>query len=122
MEISKIKKLVLDRSVPVTNNPDILKWLVDCQLSSYKSGRKNLSKNLINELTDLFGDPNRSIRLEFMTKVWVLQYGDLVFNVFSAKTKGTSIEICGYDYEEVRIGIKSVEIIRFLEDLHSLIN
>ncbi len=121
-DINKVKRIVIDGSVPVNNNPNILKWLVDCQTNSYRNGEKNLSQNLTNELEDLFGSSNKSLRLEFMTKVWILEYNGLVFNVFTAKGKGTSIEVCGYDYEDIRTGTKEADIINFLEELHRLIN
>lgn len=120
--INKVKKIVIDNSVPVNNNPNILKWLVDCQTHSYVNGQKNLSKNLSDELENIFGPSNKSLRLEFRTKVWVLEYNGLTFNVFTSKGKGTSIEICGFDYDDIRTGEKEFEIIRFLEELHKLIN
>jgi hypothetical protein len=123
MSIKKVKKIVIDHgSVPVSNNPNILKWLVDCQTHSYLNGQKNLSKNLLDELENIFGPSNKSLRLEFATKVWVLEYNGLTFNVFTAKGKGTSIEICGFDYDDIRTGSREFEIISFLEELHRLIN
>jgi hypothetical protein len=111
-----------DNSCPVTNNLNVLKWLIDCQIKSYQNKKKNLSKNLLTELKDLFGNSNTSLKLEFFTKVWILKYNELTFNVFTAKGKGTSIEIVGYDYEDIRNGEKETEIIKFLEELYSLIN
>lgn len=120
--INKVKRIVLEDSVPITNNPNILKWFVDCQINSYHNNQKNLSQNLLKELEGIFGNPNKSLRLEFMTKVWILEYNGLIFNVFTAKGKGTSVEICGCDYDDIRIGINEKEIIEFLEELHRLIN
>lgn len=120
--ISKAKRIILDEAVPVSNNPKILKWMVDCQTTSYQNRQKNLAQNLLIELETIFGPSNKSLRLEFMTKVWVLEYNGLTFNVYTAKGKGTSIEICGYDYEDIRLGTKEKEIIKFLEELHNLIN
>lgn len=57
-----------------------------------------------------------------MTKVWILEYNGLIFNIFTSKGKGTSVEICGYDYDDIRTGINEKEIIEFLEELHRLIN
>jgi hypothetical protein len=122
MKITQIKRNIIDYSVPVVNNPIILKWIVDCQTNSYLNKEKNLSSNLLIELESLFGSSNKVLRLEFMTKVWVLEYNGLVFNIFTAKKKGTSIEICGVNYEDVRIGGNETEIINFLEELHKLIN
>ena len=120
--INKVNRIVLKDSVPVTNNPNILKWLVDCQTNSYRNNHKNLSQNLLKELEEIFGSSNKSLRLEFMTKVWILEYNGLIFNIFTAKGKGTSVEVCGYDYDDIRTGTNEKEIIEFLEELHKLIN
>jgi len=120
--INKVKRIIVDNSVPITNNPNILKWLVDCQTNSYRNNQKNLSQNLLKELEETFGSSNKSLRLEFMTKVWILEYNGLIFNVFTAKGKGTSIEICDFDYEDIRTGTNEEEIIKFLDELHRLIN
>src|ERR1022692_4831398 len=76
-------------STPIVNNPIILKWIVNNQIKSYEESKKNLLQNLVTEMTELFGDPNRTLRLEFMTKLWILKYKGLIFNVFTAKGKGT---------------------------------
>lgn len=121
--INKVNtKIILEKSIPIENNPNILKWLVNLQTNSYKNKQKNLSQSLLNELSHLFGNCNKSLRLEFITKVWVLKYNNLIFNVFTAKNKGTSIEIIDYKHEEIRTGTKVNEIIEFLEELHKLIN
>jgi hypothetical protein len=107
-------------SIPVQNNPQILKWLCDNQTKSYQNKEKNLLQNLIPELTELFGNPNKTLRLE--SKLWILKYNDLTFNVFTAKGKGTSIEVCDYSHDDINSGVKQTEIIQFLEELHRLIN
>ena len=121
-QINKVKKIVLENSVPITNNPKILKWLINCQTNSYFNNHKNLSQNLLKELEEIFGSSNKSLRLEFMTKVWILEYNKLIFNVFTSKGKGTSVEICGYDYNDIQIGTNEKKIIKFLEELYRLIN
>ena len=65
--IEKVDRIFLKDSTPVANNPNILKWLVDCQINSYQNNKKNLSQNLLKELELNFGKPNKSLRLEFMT-------------------------------------------------------
>ena len=121
-QINQVKRIVLEYSIPVTNNRNILKWFVDCQTTSYRNKQKNLTRNLLKELEELFGKSNKSLRLEFMTKVWILEYNGLIFNVFTANGKGTSVEICGYNYEDMETGTNEKEIIAFLEELHRLIN
>src|ERR1035437_3516129 len=88
-------------SVPVQNSREILRWICDNQTKSYQNKEKNLSQNLISELTELFGNPNKTLRLEFMTKLWILKYNDIIFNVFTARNKGTSIEVCGYSHDDI---------------------
>jgi len=122
MEITKTNSIILKTSVPVSNNPRILKWIVDSQTNSYLNKQKSLSQNLLVDLEKIFGPSNKSLRLEFMTKVWVLECNGLIFNVFTSKGKGTSIEICGYTHDEIRLGEKESEIIEFLEELHKIIN
>lgn len=89
--IIKITKLITDSSVPVMNNPRISQWLCDNSVKAYEQKKKNLMHNLINELTALFGKQNKTLGLEFFTRLWGLKYKDLTFNVYTAKGKGTSI-------------------------------
>lgn len=93
-KITQTKGILLKSSVPVTNNIDIMRHIIDIQTESYKTDKKNLTSNLINELTKIFGDSNKRLRLEFSTKVWYLNFNGLDFNVFTAKGKGTWIEVC----------------------------
>lgn len=121
-KITQTKGILLKSSVPVTNNIDIMRHIIDIQTESYKTDKKNLTSNLINELTKIFGDPNKRLRLEFSTKVWCLNFNGLDFNVFTAKGKGTGIEVCDLSYEDVRNGLKKEEIIEFLDELYKIIN
>jgi hypothetical protein len=120
--ITKINKIIIPTSSPITNNPNILGWLVDNQTKSYRNSHKNLLGNLIDDLTNIFGKSNKVLRLEFNTKVWLLGYKDLMFNVFTAKGAGTSIELCNYSIEQLRNGERQEDIIDFLKELHIKIN
>lgn len=120
--IKKVNRNILESSVPVTNNANILKWLVDLQTNSFRNNQKILTDNLLKELEEIFGSSNKSLRLEYMTKVWILEHNGLLFNVFTAKGKGTAIEICGYDYDNIRTSGNENEIIKFLTELHRVIN
>lgn len=121
-QIKVVSDKKIERSIPVTNNRNVLNWIVDCQTNSNLNGQKSLSDNLLKELEDLFGSPNKSFRFEFKTKVWVLEYDDNHFNIFTSKGKGTSIEICGYNYDDINESIREKEIIEFIEELHRLVN
>lgn len=59
---------------------------------------------------------------EYLTKVWIIEYNDISYNIFTTKNKGTSIEIVGYDYEDINSGVKEKEIIEFIEQLYKSIN
>jgi hypothetical protein len=121
MKITKINKFITKDSVPITNNKILLQKMIDYQTEGYKNNEKNLAKDLTTELNNLFGKSNKSIRLEFSNKLWILKYKDLEFYVYTSK-KGTSIEICNYDYDEIRLGKKQDDIIEFLEYLYALVN
>lgn len=118
--ITKVNFHKLKDSVPITNNYDILDKIVKIQMKAFENNEKNLSKNLVDELTVIFGEENLSINYD--TKIWILKYNDLIFNIFTAKIKGTSIEICDYNYDDIRIGKRKDDIIMFLEILYAMIN
>lgn len=113
---------ILKDSLPVTSNPHILQWVADCQAKSFLNNKKSLSQNLSVELESLFGPPNTTLRLENLTKVWILECEGLTFNVFTAKNKGTSIEICDHSYEDLQSKVSKYGMIKFLKELHNLIN
>lgn len=123
MKITKKKKsFVVKASTPITNNPHILNWLVEYQQNAYKTATHNLSRNLYDELNKHFGEQTSRFMGEYLTSIWVLTYGDLMFNVYAALGKGTSIEICNYSHEEINNGVKQDEIIEFLNELGKVIN
>jgi len=109
-------------SVPITNSREILTYMVNIQTSAFKDNKLTLTSNLIEPLTKKFGTQNKTMRLEFMTKLWILKFKDLTFNVYTAKNRGTSYEVCDYSYEDVREGKIDKKIIEFLEKLYILIN
>lgn len=121
-KITQTKGIVLKSSVPVTNNAEILQYIIDIQMDSYKNGKKSLSANLLEELNREFGKPNKRMRLEFLNSVWCLKFKGIDYNVFSAKGKGTGIEICGLSYEEVRNGVHKEQIKEFLDELYKTVN
>jgi hypothetical protein len=111
----------LASSISITNIPEVLKWIVENQTNSYYKNKKSISSNLLNEFKILFDKPNKSLRLKYLTKVYILKYNGLVFNVFISKDGGTGIEICDVSYENLKNIDKEI-IISFLEKLHKDIN
>ena len=109
-------------SVSITNSREILNYMVNIQTHAFKDNKLTLTSNLIEPLTKIFGTQNKTIRSEFMLKLWILKFEDLTFNVYTAKNRGTSYEVCDYSYEDVRNGKIDKKIIEFLEELYKLIN
>ena len=109
-------------SVSITNSREILNYMVNIQTHAFQDNKLTLTSNLIEPLTKIFGTQNKTIRSEFMLKFWILKFKDLTFNVYTAKNRGTSYEVCDYSYEDVRNGKIDKKIIEFLEELYKLIN
>lgn len=123
MKITKKKKsFVVKTSTPIINNAHILNWLVKYQQNAFKTATHNLSRNLYDELNRNFGEQTARFMGKHLTSIWVLTYGDLLFNVYTALGKGTSIEICNYSHEDINKGVKQDEIIEFLTELGKVIN
>lgn len=106
-------------STPVTNNPVISNFIVELQLKSFTDYKKNLSRNLIKELTDIFGKPNNHFS---KFSVWTLELDNLKYNIFTEDGKGTYIEMCGVSYNDINKGKYQEEILSFLNELYNLIN
>lgn len=115
------KDFSIESSV-ITNSREILTYMVNIQTSAFQDNKLSLTSNLIEPLTKKFGAQNKTMRLEFMTKLWILKYKDLTFKVYTAKNRGTSYEVCDYSYEDIREGKIDKKIIEFLEKLYKLIN
>jgi len=121
IEIVKVFEVL--KSIKVENNRNILNWFVDVQqLMAIKSGGKLLTNDLREELTTLFGKRIKTIQLENRTSIWILKYDDLTFNIYSAKNRGTDIEICNVEYDQVNDKKLENKIINFLTELNKLIN
>jgi hypothetical protein len=120
--ITKVQtKDILD-SVPVGNNINILTWIVNQSMLGYQFNHKSLAADLRSELESAFGKQNITKVFGYRTKIWVLEFKDLTFNVFSAPTKGTNIEIVDMSYTDMHQGKRCEDIIEFLEQLSKLIN
>lgn len=109
-------------SVPVTCSATVLNWMVQEQMKAYKAGHKSLLADIREQMTKAFGEPNTTKTFEFRTKIWIIEFKSLTFNVFSAAKKGTSIEICNCTYDDMYNNTHIKEIIEFLELLSNKIN
>ena len=91
MEIIKLDgKYSLSGLIPVENYNKVLNFICD---DIHKSIR--LTSYLKDVLTKLFGKYNQTYKGEFFYYIWVLKFGDDVFQICTAKDKGTSINILG---------------------------
>jgi hypothetical protein len=119
-EIRMVETSRIKSSIPVVSDMGILSRVVAIQVDAHDKGLKGLSQSLVTELMMLFGASNRII--EYRTRVWVLEHCGILYNVFTAVGRGTSIEICGYTFQNVRLGVMRDQILDFLEELYTLVN
>jgi len=105
-------------SLPITCSRGVLTWVIEThQMDCFRNNKPSLMSDLRKELTNTFGEQVKTITGEFRNKLWVLEHNGLVYNVFSASNKGTSIEVCK-TFEEIRSGVHDTHIIGFLMELH----
>ena len=105
-------------SVPITNSKNILNWFVnEHQMLCWKEKRKSLMSDLRLELFNVFGKEDSTYVSEFRHKVWYLGFKGLEFIIYSAYGKGTSIDVFGLSFDQVRNGAYEKEIIEFLTEL-----
>jgi len=114
------KKEVCDTLTQTENNIEILNFYSDNISDSIKNNRIGLSTNISDNLTEIFGKHNLSKRLEYNTKIWILNAYDLEFVLFCSK-RGTDIAICD-SWENVSSGKNEIEILSFLTKIYELIN
>ena len=100
--IAKVNTKQVQDSINVWNNRNILKYYMDIGVKSFEVHKKCLAAVAIKELGTAFGKCNKAMRLEYYTRVWVLEFRGLTFNVFTANNKGTTVEICNKTWDEVR--------------------
>lgn len=110
--IEKVKTESLN-GTRIDCNRTVLQFMVD---NMFKF-EKGLSAYLFDELTAKYGKHTDTLKGEFIHKIWTLKFKDLIFNVFTAKQKGTSIEMVGKDYDDVAYGRYNTDVIEFLTEL-----
>lgn len=115
--------------IQILNSQELLGKIIDIQMDAFRTQKKHLAQTLGEELTELYGKHNYCLHLEHLTRVWVLNYNDeLTFKVYTAKGKGTTIEICT-DPEDTTFEQSQGKLIRnthkvssFLTELYDSIN
>jgi hypothetical protein len=76
-----------------------------------------LTTFLKNELTQLFGKHNTSFKGEFLYSVWIVEFDNEIFHIYTAKNKGTQFSIVGHLNDD-----KANVCIMFLEKMEKLLN
>ncbi len=110
-EIIKTGKNTIENSFPVENYRNVLYYMcLDIDRSLL------LTKYLKNELNKCFGKHNTTFKGEFLYYVWILEFESETYHIFTAKNKGSRIQIVGNLKDD-----KSVKSIRFLKKLESKI-
>jgi hypothetical protein len=120
--MNKIITQEIQNSIPLQNNFEILSFMVDNFKDAYVNNKKNLSSYLAEDLTRIFQKHNKILMLEKSTKVWVISYEDLTFNIFTAKGKGTNYEVIGEDYKILQKKEIKEKCLTFLKELYKKIN
>ena len=114
--------LMIPFSSPVANSRKVMDYMCDLITDGIKNDKKLLTDHLAHELKTLFGKHVGSLRGEFFQRIWTLDYLGLSYNIYTAKGKGTSIELQGISSEEIRNGAYDERIIAFLDELYTQIN
>lgn len=113
MKIEKTQEKTLDKfSCQVENYLGVLDYMCKDKKRSI-----SLTRELKTELTTLFGKHNTTFKGEFYHYIWIVKYDNEIFNIYTAKDRGTDISI-NANYEEN----KSQVCISFLQELEKLLN
>lgn len=106
-----------DSSIPVENYNGVLQFICDNIIRSVK-----LTTFLKKELTELFGKHNTRFKSEFYYYVWIVEFDGEIFEIFTAKGKGTQFSIVaeyGDDKSEICINfLRKME--QLLDDIETI--
>jgi len=115
-EIIKLDTKKLSDSIPVENSRKVLDYIC----SNIKRSL-SLTRQLTEELTEIFGKHNTTFRGEFFHKIWILKYKDHTFEVFSSK-RGTTFQIITESVGSTLTPEEADISIEFLQKIATLIN
>ncbi len=115
-EIIKLDTKKLSDSIPVENSRKVLDYIC----SNIKRSL-SLTRQLTEELTEIFGKHNTTFRGEFFHKIWILKYKDHTFEVFSSK-RGTTFQIITKSDGSTLTPEEADISIEFLQKIATLIN
>ena len=115
-EIIKLDTKKLSDSIPVENSRKVLDYIC----SNIKISL-SLTRQLTEELTEIFGKHNTTFRGEFFHKIWILKYKDHTFEVFSSK-RGTTFQIITESVGSTLTPEEADISIEFLQKIATLIN
>ena len=78
-------------------------------------------KNNVKELTQIFGKHSLTFKGEYLFKVWVIQFKNRTFAIYSNKEYGTTIEILSDKYISIKDKKTNKIIIAFTKKLYKLL-
>jgi len=111
--IKKIDTKTISKTLnPVENYDGVLGYICGDVNRSIK-----LTTYLKDELTQIFGSHNTRFRGEFYYYVWIVEFNNETFNIFTANGKGTRINIEGKYYDD-----KSKVCMEFLKEIERLLD
>ena len=112
-KITKHKgKVILKNSTPVENYRDVLSFMCVDRTRSIR-----LTSYMKDSLTELFGKHNQRYKGKHFYYVWVLEFSDEIFYLYTHSERGTDIEISA-DYFNDK---KTKVCISFLNELDKLL-
>ena len=122
-KIKRFDERKVKQTIPIENNINIMKYLSDMNIKSYKENKKRLTQSLENEFEILFGKCHGTLRGEYYHRFWNVSFENLIFKIYTAKGKGTTSEIEGFDFKNINdLYALNKTLIEFLDELHQMIN
>lgn len=115
MKKSKINK-INHKTTRVENFDGVLQYMCEDFKKSIR-----LTSYMKDKLTNIFGKHNTRYKGEFHYYVWIIEFENEIFEIFTADVKGTAFVIVFEDFDDDNRGVKSDVCIRFLEEIDKLL-
>ncbi len=110
---------ISSNSVQITNYKGVLSFICD----EFKKSIR-LSTYLKEELTELFGQYNTTYNSEFNYFIWIIEFKNEIFEIYTADGKGTMFCIVDNEelnYSDIQPDNKSKICIEFLKEFDKLL-
>lgn len=124
VEITQLSKKDINKnSTVITNSSAVMDYTVNVlQIKAFENNEKPITQSCISELTEHFGKHNTTFKgSEYNTKVWIVEYADLIFEIFTAKGFGTQV-VVDLTLDEVQSGKYDDLLKSFSNKLYNILN